>query len=182
MASLGNAFLQEIVTEHHVIEPHQILSVLDQKIAQTMNRRGGGAQMTDGMDATVVVIDAGTFEMRFAGAKHSLYWLREGALQVIKGSPFSIGGKDEPQSVKRFQKETRQLAPGDRLYLCSDGFQDQFGGPENRKYMRARLKQFFVSLAGLPMNEQNEAFAAELEQWKGAAAQTDDILVMGLEI
>lgn len=182
MAALGNAFLHEIVNEHHIIEPHRILSVLDQKIISTLQKRGG-VQTEDGMDVSILVLNEQTREISFAGAKNPLYIVRDDTIEVIKGSPYSLGGRVDKRYKKKFKKHIIQAHPNDRFYLSSDGFQDQFGGPEGRKYLTKNFRKLLFDLRKTPMNEQNEAFADTLMSWKGVKkSQTDDILILGIEI
>jgi PAS domain S-box-containing protein len=183
MAALGNAFLHEIVNEHHVIEPHRILSLLDQKIVSTLQNRGS-VSMDDGMDMSVLVLDEQQRLLHFAGAKQIMYAVRQGAIEQYKGAPYSLGGKQlERNGQKRFLKETIAIQPGDRYYLASDGFQDQFGRESGRKYLRSNFRKLLLRLADVPMNEQAACFAEELNAWKGLqASQTDDILILGIEV
>ncbi|MGB0521310.1 MAG: PAS domain S-box protein [Flammeovirgaceae bacterium] len=181
MAALGNAFLHEIINEHHILEPQQILKALDQKVKVTLRNRGG-SQMQDGMDVGIVLINEETKEAYFSGAKHPLYLVREQQIQRIKGSAFSIGGKHQPNTVNNFKKNSIQLQAHDRLYMVSDGFQDQFGGKQGRKYLRKNLQTFILKISELPMQQQKEKIAEELVQWKMDEPQTDDILIIGVKI
>ena len=82
-----------------------------------------------------------------------------------------------------YTKQTISTKPGDRFYLSTDGFQDQFGGPEGKKYMRSKFKQLLVDLWNTPMDQQTDIFKDELETWQGhKEVQTDDVLVIGVEL
>ena len=182
MAALGNAFIHEIVNEHHIVEPHHILMALNTKITSTLQKQDGIA-LRDGMDMGIIVWDEQKEQIYFAGARHSLYMLRDGELNYIRGDGHSLGGKMRTDAEHNYNKQTIATKSGDRFYLSTDGFQDQFGGPEGKKYMRSKFKQMLIDLWDTPMNQQAAIFKDELETWQGhKEVQTDDVLVIGVEI
>lgn len=181
MAALGNSFLHEIINEHHIFEPHQILMALDQKVQMTLRNRGG-SQMQDGMDIGIILINEATKEAYFSGAKHPLYLVRNNKIERIKGSAYSVGGKRAAIKEKKFEKQVISLQENDKLYMATDGFQDQFGGTQGRKYLRNKLQKFLQQISSLPMEKQKEQLVGELVNWKKDEPQTDDILLIGVEI
>lgn len=182
MAALGNAFIHEIVNEHHVVEPHHILSALNTKIITTLQKQVD-VELHDGMDMGVIVLDEGKKHLYFAGARHSLYMIRNGVLDYVRGTGHSLGGKTRLNTEQKYEKHTIAFQEGDRFYLSTDGFQDQFGGPNGKKYMRSKFKQLLIDLCKVPMEQQEGVFREELETWRGIKeVQTDDVLVVGIEM
>ena len=178
---MGNALLDEIVNERGITIPHLILHELDKKILATLQKQN--FNQNDGMDMVVLVIeekDDNTKQVHWAGAKNPLYYIRNGEIHQIKGDKFPIGGNPLKNS-KIFCTHTLTLEEGDIFYLFTDGFQDQFGGEENKKYMVKRFRNFLFNISQLPMNEQHEKIAQEFSSWKGKREQTDDVLVMGIK-
>ncbi len=181
MTVMGNALLDEIVNERGITIPHLILHELDKKILATLQKQN--FNQNDGMDMVVLVIeekDDNTKQVHWAGAKNPLYYIRNGEIHQIKGDKFPIGGNPLKNS-KIFCTHTLTLEEGDIFYLFTDGFQDQFGGEENKKYMVKRFRNFLFNISQLPMNEQHEKIAQEFSSWKGKREQTDDVLVMGIK-
>jgi serine phosphatase RsbU (regulator of sigma subunit) len=181
MTVMGNALLDEIVNERATVMPHLILHELDKKIIATLQKQN--FSQNDGMDMVVLVIeekDDHTKQVHWAGAKNPLYYIRQGQLYEIKGDKFPIGGNPLKNS-KVFYTRTLPLEENDIFYLFTDGFQDQFGGQENKKYMVKRFRNFLLNISHLPLSEQGEKLAQEFFAWKGKREQTDDVLVMGIK-
>jgi serine phosphatase RsbU (regulator of sigma subunit) len=94
-----------------------------------------------------------------------------------------VGGMEgeEREVESRITKEVIELKKGDRIYMASDGYQDQFGGENDKKFMTKRLKSMFENMANKPMGEQDSIIEDEFNSWKGDRAQTDDVIVIGAE-
>jgi ligand-binding sensor domain-containing protein len=138
-------------------------------------------QVNDGMDIAVLTLNEEDWEFSFAGAKNPLYIVRQGKLMEIKGSSFPIGGRKMRQP-KEFKNHKYKMERGDTFYLFSDGFQDQFGGKFNRKFMKKRFRELLQSISHHPMAEQRRILVETFEKWKGDNRQTDDILVIGIRV
>jgi len=178
MTVVGHDLLTSIVIEVKVEKPHAILDRLDQQV-RTYLKQEEGSQSRDGMDIGLVVIDDIREVIEFSGAKNPIYHFRNGELNVIKGSKYPIGGAQIKN--KRFDLHTIEYQSGDVFYLCSDGFQDQFGGERDRKYGVKRFRELLYEIHHLPMKEQEQRLQTEFEQWKGVRRQTDDVLVIGFK-
>lgn len=176
MTVLGNALLDEIINENKVTNPSRILSVLDRKLLMKLQKHN----VNDGMDISILVFDSDNHQITFAGANNPLYYVRNGEITQIRGSKFPVGSSQYKRR-KKFELHTIDYQEGDRFYICSDGFQDQFGGEEGRKYYKKFFREFLLSISHLPMTEQHQRLEAEFLRWKGDAPQTDDILVIGVE-
>ncbi len=176
MTLLGHNFLHLIVNIQEVIDPEQILYKLDQLVVETLKQNEDGS-MKDGMDIAVLTIDEEKETVAFAGAGNPLFYIRDNELHEIKGVNYGIGGV--LRKAKKFEPHKIQYQAGDVYDIFSDGFADQIGGPDGRKYYKKKFKEFLLKIHQKPMNEQRYLIEKEFEEWKGDKKQIDDILVMG---
>ena len=175
MSMMSMALINEIVNVEKKYIPCDILDKLRTVIIDTFNSEGNG-EISDGLDASVVLIDPTKHEMRYSGANSSLYLVRNEELIEFKGDRMPVGvyPTQEPFSCCSIN-----LQEGDNIYLFSDGYADQFGGAANRKLMLGHFKKLIVSLTTLPMNEQKAGLTKHFSDWMGYNEQVDDVLVMG---
>ena len=189
MTVMGSNLLDEIVNSGHTTMPDQILKELDRRVIKNLHtdrqrsngKAGNTGHINDGMDMSIIMLDETENKLYFAGAKSPLYFVRNGALQNIKGSVFPIGS-EQYKKKKDFALHAIDVQKGDIFYMFSDGFQDQFGGPEGRKYMRKNFREFLMNISYLPMQEQKQRIETEFNSWRDSQSQTDDVLVMGFRI
>ncbi len=181
MTVMGNSLVNEIVHEAKTASPDWILQELDQKVRETLSNKRGEAQIHDGMDMVCLVIDDMAQTVEYAAAHNPLYYVRHNQLHQIKGSRYSVGSS-QYRAQKEFKKHSIQTQKGDVFYIFTDGFQDQFGEKEQRKYMTRRFRHFLESINRLPLSKQLEVVSAEFEHWKGGIPQTDDVLLIGFRI
>jgi serine phosphatase RsbU (regulator of sigma subunit)/HAMP domain-containing protein len=160
--------------------PDQILNNVNRLSSEVLQHSGNDHSTRDGMDIAVCTIDPKTLELEFSGAHNPVYILRDEELIEIESDPFSIGALSKEH--KGFTYHKFQLRTGDCLYLFSDGYADQFGGPRNKKFMRKQFRSTLLTIHRLPMPEQKQQLAVKLDQWKGELEQVDDILVLGVLI
>lgn len=175
MTVLGNTLLDEIINENKVTIAGKILSLLDRKLLMKLQRHG----VNDGMDLAMLIFDEDSKKVHFAGAHHPLYYVRKGEIVQVNGSKFPIGSAQ--YAKKKFDTHTIDYEEGDIFYIFSDGFQDQFGGTDNQKYYKKRFREFLLQISHLTMEEQEQKLREELDAWKGAHHQTDDVLVIGIK-
>jgi serine phosphatase RsbU (regulator of sigma subunit) len=178
MTVIGNSILHQIVNFSGVTEPSKILNQLDRKLLETM-RQHGGAITNDGMDVSVCRYRISKKELTFAGAKRPLYLFKQGELLEIKGNKFPIGSF-QYDTEKLFTEHKLNLNTGDTIYMFSDGYQDQFGGRDGKKFMVGKFRDMLNEIQTLPMNEQYRHVEKRMREWQGATDQTDDVLVMGV--
>jgi ligand-binding sensor domain-containing protein/serine phosphatase RsbU (regulator of sigma subunit) len=180
MSIIGNSLLNEIAHEADASEPGTILNNLRDKIILALKQRSGEQESKDGMDMMLCCIDRKTNTLTFAGANNPLYLIRNGELKEFKGNKQPIGVYGDV--LKPFTNQEIALLPGDQIYLFSDGYPDQFGGPRGKKFLYTRFKELLVSISARDMNQQ----AADLERafwdWKNNQEQVDDVLVIGIRI
>jgi serine phosphatase RsbU (regulator of sigma subunit) len=181
MTVMGNDFLNDIVIGQQIINPAMILYRLDEKVTTTLQKQGReNSRTNDGMDISVLVIDEKEQKAKFAAAKHPLYVVRNGEITEIKGSKFPIGSS-QYNMPKKFEVQSYDLQKNDLFYLCSDGYQDQFGENNKGKFMKRRFRELLLIISHLPLQEQQDILQKTILEWKGKAAQTDDWLVMGIK-
>ncbi|GAB4401474.1 MAG: hypothetical protein OHK0053_24270 [Microscillaceae bacterium] len=178
MSMIGHALLSEIVNEKNVLDPAQILHQLDQGIVKALKQDDPRSQRSDGMDVGICRIEASTREIVFAGANHALYWVSGGKSHFQPGNRYGIGGLQKGE--KKFNNHTLLLPPDTELYLSTDGYLDQFGGPQQKKFMRSRfLRLIAESLYGQPRLAKQACLAQTFAHWKASRSQIDDVLVLG---
>ena len=181
MTVLGNNFLDDIIKKEHIIKPDQILYHLDKRVIKTFLDSENKSQRNDGMDMSIILVDEHTKVLYFAGAKNPLYHIREDTIRIVKGSKFPIGSFQFKHG-KIFENCMLPIQKGDIFYIFSDGFSDQFGGVQNRKYLKKRFRENLFKMRKLSMREQKNNLMDAFHKWKGKTPQTDDVLVIGFRI
>ena len=158
-----------------------ILDDLNQGVITTLNENKSDNSIKDGMDMVLCIFDFTTKKVEFAGANNPLLLVRDASMIKYKGDRFPIGAfeGDNPQ---RFKNNEINLMQGDCLYLSSDGYADQFGGPENKKFMTKKFEDLLVEINSQPMEVQKEILLSRLVEWRGDNEQVDDILVIGVKV
>ncbi len=181
MAAIGCSLLNELVVQHPHKDPAELLGLLNERIIQALNQNGQRKGAGDGMDVALCRIDRKAHEVLFAGAFRPLYWMHDGQLTIINGDRKPIGGSQHDPK-RKFTVHRIAYHPGDRLYLFSDGYVDQFGGPERKKFMAARFNEMIMANHRLPMSAQAAVLERSFLEWKGQNEQVDDVCVLGLAV
>jgi serine phosphatase RsbU (regulator of sigma subunit) len=119
--------------------------------------------------------------MFFAGAIHDLYLIQNNQMQIIKGDRYMIGRRLANGAFPEFKTSVIELSGNEVAYLFTDGFVDQFGGPEKKKFKYRRFRHLLLSLYLLPFGEQRQILHRKFEEWRGSEDQVDDILVLGFK-
>ena len=177
MTVIGNSLLNQIVNFSNVNDPGEILKRLDEKVLETLHHHGA-EDTNDGMDVSICCYNPEKKELKFAGAKRSIYLIREGKCQEVEGDKFPIGSF-QYNFKKVFKTHTISLKAEDSVYLFTDGYQDQFGS-NGKKFMKKRYREMLIGIQELSMKEQKARLEKEIDGWRGTAEQTDDILVIGM--
>lgn len=181
MSMIGHNLLNQIVIENGITDAAQILNMLNDSIVNSLKQDGGGKLETrDGMDVALCVIENNSYNVQFAGAFRPLYILKGANLEKIDGNKFPIGGLKTVDD-KTFIAHTIQLKEGDTIYMFSDGYADQFGGKEGKKFMVKRFRDTLLEVANLSMKGQHRKLDEVFSQWKGNYEQVDDILIIGIK-
>ena len=179
LSLVGYFLLNDIVRSRKITEPGKILDLLDEAVATTL-RPDEDAGTKDGMDICLCKINLETKEVVYAGAHRPLYVMRNGVLEEIKGNRFPIGGGIFKNQTS-FSSSTLKLNQGDSIYFCSDGYCDQFGGPQGKKFGTKQLRDIISKIHTLPMKEAKAIFEDVWETWRGNQKQTDDVLLIGIK-
>jgi serine phosphatase RsbU (regulator of sigma subunit) len=177
MSMIGHSLLNQIVIEQGILDPAEILNEMNRKILESLHR--GNTNVRDGMDMSLVVIDQETNQLEFAGAKNPLLLIQNGEITFIKGDKAPIGGSPEYYKDIQYTRHSIQLEEDAAFYLFSDGYPDQFGGKENRKFMLRRLRNTIFEIHQSDMDTQHEVLDSQFETWKGKYNQLDDVLLIG---
>ncbi|WP_375560825.1 SpoIIE family protein phosphatase [Bernardetia sp. OM2101] len=181
MSVIGSNLLYEIIESQRILSPAKILDALNENVRRHLNQ--DQTNNRDGMDMSICVIDKATQVLTFAGAKNPLLHIHDNKVEIIKGDRFPIGGFDK-HGQKAFKEHTIIPREDSVFYIYSDGFQDQFGGLEGRKYMSRRFQNYLQSISSLSIKKQKNKLAQEFQDWKesGKEHQIDDVLVIGFRI
>ncbi|TAF65353.1 MAG: HAMP domain-containing protein [Cytophagales bacterium] len=183
ISMIGYDILNQIINLHNITQVDKILSILDEEIIKVFHQDDINDKEAnhDGMDISICIYDAENDILEYGGAKNGLIYIQDNILQEIKACKVGIGGSFRDKKI--FESHRIELKGKDTMiYLSSDGYQDQFGGKENKKFMRSQLKKLFLQLNNLPLDEQKRRIKEEFYDWKSGQFQTDDVLVMGFRL
>ena len=188
MSMLGNSFLNEIVVENKIFKADEILNKLRSKIINALEQKGG-TQQKDGMDMSLCVWNKLDNTLEFAGANNPLWLLRTDVSSIGVENKQLIEYKADKMPIGLyldaevpFKSETIQLQKGDIIYLCTDGYADQFGGPKGKKYKYKPLIECLIKNSHLEMLEQKALLETVFIDWKGKHEQVDDVSVIGVRV
>lgn len=177
MSMIGLEIIEKTINEDKIELPSQILSVLNKGLEKTFSREKNiGTIIRDGMDIGLCVIDTKSKKLNYAGAFFPLYLIRNGSIIEIKGDKIIIGMN--PDGVSYNDSEI-DLKEDDILYIFSDGYVDQFGGSENKKFMYRRFRYLLLTIHQFPVNDQKAILDENIKTWIGRNEQVDDIMVIG---
>jgi serine phosphatase RsbU (regulator of sigma subunit)/HAMP domain-containing protein len=179
MSIVGYNALNEALRKND--DPGSILDALNQGISKTLHNNAIGSKTKDGMDLALCCYDYKTKELQYAGAYNPLYLIRNGEVNQIKADKFAIGTYYDDINQK-YTNHKIQLQEKDYVYIFSDGYSDQFGGPKGKKFMYKRFRDYLLTLDGMTMNAQKEFLDNTIEHWRGPLEQVDDILVIGMHV
>ena len=179
MSMLGISFLNEIVSKS-IPRANTILNRLRENVMKALHQTGELSENKDGMDISLCVIDLNEMELDFSGAFNPLYLIRNGVLIETRGDKMPIGINAVVE--KSFSNHTIKLEEGDLIYLFSDGYPDQFGGPHDKKFKYSSLKDLLVRIHRKPMETQKKELERSFIRWKADSEQVDDVLLIGIKI
>ena len=185
MSMIGNMLLNDIIIDKKIYIPSEVLKAMHAKIYHLLHQERGISHAQDGMDMSLCVIDFQEQTLQFAGARNSLVLIENGVMDIIHADSQSIGGKGKKDAIfseREFTNHSIPFSPGTHLYLFSDGFADQFGGEDKKKFGSQQFKELLLKNSHLSMDEQRRELEKEFEKWKGKDPQLDDVLVMGIQV
>ncbi len=180
MSMLGNSFLNEITKDpKSSLKSGDILAALRDKITGALSQSGENIEARDGMDIALCVYNNKKKTIEYSGAYNSIYLVRDNELIEYKADRMPIGYYPVK---KQFETQSIKVQSKDVLYLFSDGFPDQFGGPNSKKFTTKRFKQILLEKSASPFPNQHENLQKVLKEWKTVSEQVDDILVLGIRL
>ena len=181
MSIVGHDQLNNAVNVKGARKPADILNALNQGVTRTLRQAGGEASVKDGMDIALCGIDYANRKLEYAGAFNPLYLIRDNELIQVEANKFPVGAF-VGEKLQVFTNNEIDLQVGDVCYIFSDGYQDQFGGPKNKKFLTKRFRELLLEISPHPMDKQKEILEQRFFDWKRDLVQVDDILVIGLRI
>jgi PAS domain S-box-containing protein len=179
LSLIGYFLLNDIVRSRKITEPGKILDLLDEGVTTTL-RQDEDATTKDGMDIALCKLNMAERTVEYAGAHRPLYVMKGGVMEEVKGNKFPIGGGIFKNQTN-FTNTKLSLGAGDSIYFSSDGFPDQFGGTENRKFGPKKTRETIERVHTQSMNEAMVVFDEEWENWRGETKQIDDVLLIGIK-
>ncbi|MCI5055329.1 MAG: SpoIIE family protein phosphatase [Flavobacteriales bacterium] len=184
MSIVGHSMLEKVVKEYGLLKPSLILNALSKEVARTLStgvEEQKHTDIKDGMDLAICSVYKNKLKAEFAGAYNPLYIIRDEEVLEIKSDRLQIGKLNYTKGESFSNKEI-ELQSGDTLYIFSDGFADQKGGPKRKKFYYQPFREFLLKIHKLPMHEQKNKLEEHILAWKGDLEQTDDICIIGVKV
>ncbi|MBI5542079.1 MAG: SpoIIE family protein phosphatase, partial [Bacteroidia bacterium] len=210
MSMLGISFLNEIVQKQEINKASQILNQLRLEIINALQQKGVSGEQKDGMDISLLVLNTETNEAQWAGANNPLYIISSVILNgseehfscEVKSNFSKIYSSATPLNdnyrlielkgdkmpiaiypvMNDFTNHEFKLNKGDSVYLFTDGYADQFGGPKGRKFMYKQFKELLVHNSAISMQEQKVILENAFEKWTNGFEQIDDVTLVGIKM
>ncbi|MCX6294511.1 MAG: SpoIIE family protein phosphatase, partial [Bacteroidetes bacterium] len=181
MSIIGFNGLNQIVNEYNYTRPADILTHLNKSITNTLRQHVEDSKIRDGMDVAICSIDLENNKLEFAGAFSPLFILRNNEVLKFKGDKHPIGNFVGVEEYE-FTNNEIDLLPEDKIYIFSDGFVDQFGGPNGKKLKYNYFRKLLLDNHKKPMPKQKEAINSFFEEWRNGFEQIDDVCIIGVAI
>jgi len=177
MSMIGLEIVEKTINEDNIEIPSKILAVMNRGLEKTFSREKNiGTIIRDGMDIGLCVIDRVRKKVQYAGAFFPLYLIRNGSLVEILADKIIIGMNPDGHPYTDHELD---LVEDDIFYIFSDGYVDQFGGSENKKFMYRRFRYLLLTIHNFPVNDQKAILEENIRTWMGSNEQVDDIMVIG---
>ncbi len=180
MSMIGSSLLNEIVNEKGITQPNEILLALKHGVIKALNKHPSSDQTKDGMDIGICSIPKKGNKIDFAGANNPLWMVRDGEIIDFRGDRQPVGIYGDNLDTP-YTNHTIDIQDGDSVYIFSDGYADQFGGPRGKKFKYSQFKKLLVQINNETMESQRDTLNTRIEEWMGdQEEQIDDILVVGI--
>jgi len=181
LSVLALSFLNYVILGKEFVEIHEVLEELDKKWIETFHQGVEYGFDNDWMEIGICAFNSETRELQFSGAFNKLTCVHENEMTTICGNRYPIGGW-QLEKTRTYKNHSQILPENTMVYLSSDGFKDQFGFPEGKRFGTKRMTQLISSVAHLPAARQKQVVEAAFESWKGPEVQTDDVCLMGVRL
>ncbi len=178
MSIVGNDLLNDIIMLQGITDPGQILNLLNDGVNRVLKQKDTG--LRDGMDMSLCVLDMESKQIHFSGAVNPLYYVKDENVHTLEANRWSIG--DIRIANNHYETATLNMDEIDVLYMSTDGYFDQFGGDEDRKFSSRRFLQLIGENSSKPMLEQSSLLNSAIDNWKQEKNQIDDIMVLGIRL
>lgn len=176
----GNTLLKQIIRIDGLNDPAEIIGRLDDELVGLFNDYNTKGALSDGMDIALCRFNLKTMAGSFCGAGRPMLLVRNGDLVEFRKCNSTVGYTGDDS--KQFETQSFELRKGDKFYLFTDGYTDQFGGENVKKFNRKRFRTLIQSLSEYPMVKQEKELYLSYLNWKGSQDQIDDVCVIGIEI
>lgn len=173
MSLLNIGFLSEAINEKNIIQPNEILNYVRERLIDNISKEG----QKDGFDGVLICYDRNNRRITYSSAYNNPVLIRNGQLNELPADKMPVGKGEKDAS---FSLHTINVMEGDMLYLFTDGYADQFGGPQGKKFKYKQLNELLSKIAHLNSNEQHSILSNTIEEWKGNLEQIDDICLFGI--
>lgn len=181
MSMIASSLLSETVNEKGITQPASILDNLRKGVIKALAQSGNPEEAKEGLDIALCSFDSENGILEYAGAFNPMYFIRNGQLTEIKADKQPIGIYPGKQNTP-FSNHTLTIEPGDAVYIFTDGFADQFGGPEGKKFRYKPFQELLLSIGHEKMGAQQHLLQQAFDAWRGEAKQIDDVMVIGLRV
>jgi serine phosphatase RsbU (regulator of sigma subunit) len=181
MSIVCNNLLNQALHEHDKKTPAEILDEVNRLISEVLRQTFEESTVKDGMDIALCCIDFKTHKIEYAGAINPAYLIRKGQLIELPGNRYSIG-TFIGEEIKPFTNHEISFESNDVLYLFTDGYADQFGGPDGKKFKYKQLQELLVKNSTLECALQKQILADQFTKWKGSLEQVDDVCIIGIRL
>ena len=175
MSLLNITFLNEAIAEKNIKEPHLILNFVRQRLIDNISKEG----QKDGFDGILMQINTKTKTVCYAAANNSPIIIRNNQIVELPKDRMPVG---KGENLNSFTLQQVDLQKGDTIYLYTDGYADQFGGPQGKKFLYKRLNEFILNINNEPFVHKGEKLDRTFEEWRGKLEQVDDVCVIGFKI
>ncbi len=179
MSMLGSGLLNQIVNEELKLEPNVVLDNLCERVIMALKQTGEYGESRDGMDIAFCRYIKKENKIQFAGANNGFYLVRNNELIELNPDKQPIG--IHLANTKPFSLQEIKVEKGDCVYITSDGYADQFGGPKGKKFKSSNLEKLFLSIAKYSIEEQYQLMDKTFQEWKGVYEQLDDVCIVGVK-
>ncbi len=174
MSLLNISYLNEAINEKNLSAPNEVFNFVRKKLITNISKDG----QKDGFDGTLLCVNKTTGEVTYSAALNSPILISDKTMTELKSDRMPVGYGERQE---KFSLNTVNVKKGDRLYIYTDGYADQFGGPRGKKFMSKKLNEFIQSISGLSLSKQSELLVRIFEDWKGNLEQIDDVCIIGLK-
>lgn len=179
MSMIGHELLDKIINIDKILKPAKVLEIMSKGLEKIFSReKNVGTIIHDGMDIAICLVDKEKRRIQFSGAFLPLYIIRDNRMIEVKGDKLALGMNPEGVSYTNTEMD---LFDDDMLYLFTDGYVDQFGGSENKKFMYRRFRYLLMTIYRFPVNDQKSIIEENIKTWIGTTSQIDDMLVLGFK-